>query len=217
MTILLGKKAIAQKDFVKYLGVLIDSRLSFKTHISSVTKKIARTVGLLYKLRYYMNQKTLIMIYNSLIFPYLTYATPLWGNACDTTINPILILQKKAVKAITFNDTRTHSSPLFKLLNILTIHDIYKVETLKFVHDCLNKQNACQFHNYFTYPVNNYYTISSSQCKLFIPMVRTLTYGLKSLKYNGAVLWNDLPLKVRLVTSRKSFAKTLKNTFTSLY
>ena len=68
----MGKKAITQKDFVKYLGVLIDSRLSFKTHVASITKKIARTIGLLYKLRYYMNQKTLIMIYNSLIFPHLT-------------------------------------------------------------------------------------------------------------------------------------------------
>jgi len=217
VTILLGRKAIAQKDFVKYIGVLIDSRLSFKAHISSITKKIARTIGLFYKLRYYMNQKTLIMIYNSLIYPYLIYATSIWGNACDSIINPIFILQKKAVKAITFSDVRTHSAPLFKLLNILTIHDIYKIETLKFVHDCLNKVNPCQFHTYYTYPDNSHYTTSSSQCKLYIPMVRTSTYGLKSLKYNGAIVWNDLPLTVRVVTSRKAFAKTLKSIFISIY
>ena len=62
VTILLGKKAIAEKDYVKYLGVLIDAKLSFKVHIKSVNKKIARTIGLLYKLRYYMDQKNLIMI-----------------------------------------------------------------------------------------------------------------------------------------------------------
>ena len=67
VTILFGKKAIEQKDYVKYLGVLIDSQLNFKAHISSVAKKVARTVGLISKLRYYMNQKTLMMIYHSLI------------------------------------------------------------------------------------------------------------------------------------------------------
>ena len=140
VTILLGKQAIAQKDYVKYLGVLIDSKLSFKVHISSVSKKIARTIGLMYKLRYYMNQQTLVMIYHSLIYPFLIYAAPIWGNACDSFITCIHKLQKKVVRLITFNDfsyIKPHSPPLFNLLNILTIHDIFKIETLKFVYDCL--------------------------------------------------------------------------------
>ena len=42
-------EAIEQKDYVKYLGVLIDSKLSFKQHIIGITKKISRAIGLLYK------------------------------------------------------------------------------------------------------------------------------------------------------------------------
>ena len=51
ITILINKQAIEEVKFVKYLGVLIDSHLTFKAHIDELTKKIARSVGILYKLR----------------------------------------------------------------------------------------------------------------------------------------------------------------------
>ena len=88
-------------------------------------KKIARTVGLLSKLQcsalYESYYKTLIMIYGnySLIYPFLIYAIPICGNACDNFISPIHKLQKKAVRLITFNDSpliKPHSAPLFNTL-----------------------------------------------------------------------------------------------------
>ena len=57
ITILINNRAIEQKDYVKYLGVLVDSRLTFKPHTDAVNKKIAKTVGILSKLRHYMPQK----------------------------------------------------------------------------------------------------------------------------------------------------------------
>ena len=95
VTILLGKQAIAQKDHVKYLGVLIDSKLTFKNHISVINKKISRTIGLMSKPSYYLNQKTLTMIYYGLIYPYLTYGVTIWGNANDVFIDPLFIYKKK--------------------------------------------------------------------------------------------------------------------------
>ena len=47
----MNKKAIEQKDYVKYLGVLIDSQLTFKDHITSLSRKIARVTGLMYKIK----------------------------------------------------------------------------------------------------------------------------------------------------------------------
>ena len=56
--------------FVKYLGILIDSNLSWKSHIDSICKKIKRSVGMLSKLRYYVPLKILVNLYYTLIYPF---------------------------------------------------------------------------------------------------------------------------------------------------
>ena len=80
---------------IKYLGVLIDDKLTFKQHISAVSKKICRTIGLMYKLRHYVSKNILVMLYYSLIHPFSIYAVPVWGNANVTYLNSIHILQKR--------------------------------------------------------------------------------------------------------------------------
>ena len=104
ITILLNKKAIEQKDHVKYLGVLIDSQLTFKDHVTSLSKKISRVTGLMYKIKNYVNTKTLTMLYNSLIYPHLLYGVPIWGNADDVHLKTLLTIQKKAVRIISNKD-----------------------------------------------------------------------------------------------------------------
>lgn len=80
----------------KYLGVLIDFNLSWKTQVDSVVlKKIKRSIGMLSKLLYYVNITLLINLYYSLIYPFLTYGILLWGNAYTTTLQPLYILLKK--------------------------------------------------------------------------------------------------------------------------
>ena len=59
------------KECVKYLGILIDYKLSWKTHVDSIALKISKTIGLLSILRHFVPHHTLVNIYNSLITPYL--------------------------------------------------------------------------------------------------------------------------------------------------
>ena len=77
VTILINRQAIEQKDSVKYLGVLIDSKLTFKQHITAISKKVSRATGMMYKLRPFVNKKILQMTYYTLVYPFLTYALPL--------------------------------------------------------------------------------------------------------------------------------------------
>ena len=73
VTILINKQAIAEVKYVKYLGVLIDSHLSFKYHIDQLTKKISRGIGILYKLCHYVTTKILTNVYYAIIYPFLLY------------------------------------------------------------------------------------------------------------------------------------------------
>ena len=55
----MNRKAINQKDHIKYLGVLIDEHLNWKYHILNVSKKVSRSIGIISKLRFCMNKKQL--------------------------------------------------------------------------------------------------------------------------------------------------------------
>ena len=65
------------------------------------------------KLRHFVPPKTLFGIYNSLIFPYLSYGLVAWGQAAKTHLEKLLTLQKRAVRLINFAPFRSHAVPYF--------------------------------------------------------------------------------------------------------
>ena len=124
VTILINKKAIQQNEYVKYLGILIDPQLTFKYHIANLVKKVSRVTGLMYKIRNFVDNKTLEMIYYSLIYPHLLYAIPIWGNSDQTHIKPLFILQKKAVRLI-LNKHKNITS-MFQLPSVNSYYSLSK-------------------------------------------------------------------------------------------
>ena len=123
-TIFIGvnQKFIKQKDHIKYLGVVIDSHLNFKEHIHQLSKKISRGIGILANLRHYVSVTILKQLYSSLIYPFLIYGATIWGNTYETTLHPLIILQKKAVRIITFSQFSDHTSPLFSGSKCYEVH-----------------------------------------------------------------------------------------------
>ena len=142
VTILINNKAIDEVEEVKYLGIIIDSKMTFKNHINELKKKISRSIRILYKLRPFVTTQMLSSVYYGIIYPFLLYGIIIWGNAGKTTLTPILTLQNKFVCMATFNDALpeipgalTKALPLFYRLKILTIFDIYKLQVGKLVFD----------------------------------------------------------------------------------
>ena len=89
------------------------------------------TTGIMHKLREFMNTKMLKNIYYSLIYSHIVYGIQVWGSACDTELNKILILQKKAVRILTNNyhfplepGPLVSSNPLFKDLEIIKVRHL---------------------------------------------------------------------------------------------
>ena len=119
--------ALECKEFIKYLGILIDSHLTWKHHIDHIAIKISRTIGLISKLRHFVPKRTLINIYRSLVAPYLTYGLIVWGQACKSFLDKLLKLQKRALRFIYFSDRNQHAIPLFSNAGILTRQFSYEL------------------------------------------------------------------------------------------
>ena len=71
--------------------------------MQSISTKIKRSVGILSKLRYYVNLDIFVNLYYSLIYPFLIYGLVVWGSTYHTNIDPRLILQKRALRITTFS------------------------------------------------------------------------------------------------------------------
>ena len=129
---------ILHADTVKYLGVLIDENLKFKSHISKVSGVISRQIGIIGRARYLLNAQLLMLLYNSMILPYLTYCVSIWGSNYPTTIQPIIVAQKRAARMIAGAPAMAHTSPIFRELRILKFSDLVKYQLLNVLHDFLH-------------------------------------------------------------------------------
>ena len=67
----IGKNKIKQEIHVRFLSVLLDSTLSRRNHLTELSKKLARTVGLFYKIRHYAPQDTLLLLYHAIFVLFL--------------------------------------------------------------------------------------------------------------------------------------------------
>ena len=94
--------------------------------MSFVCRKVARGLGVIIKARTVLQKGSLISLYYSFIYPYMLYCNQIWGSACKTQIEPLFILQKKALRIITGVHPRLPSEPLFRQLNFLNCENIFK-------------------------------------------------------------------------------------------
>lgn len=122
MILKIGNQHITDENNIMYLGTVIDSLLNWKSHIS---EKICRGIDILAKFRHYLSiDFTSSLPYNYLFTSYICCVN--LGNTYITNLKRVIVLQKKALRVITFSDYRAHTTPLFKMHNVLKFVDIVK-------------------------------------------------------------------------------------------
>ena len=92
-----GSKAINHVQSIRYLGILVGVTLSWKPQTIELSKKLARTVSIFYKIRHYVSSETLKLLYYSLFYSFLSYGILTWGLTHPRTLNPLFRVQKKDI------------------------------------------------------------------------------------------------------------------------
>ena len=147
---------------------MIHSNLSWKSQVRHSAGEIKSNIGILSKLRYYVNSDILVKLYYALIYPFFfTYGLISWSNTSSSTTQPLFVSQKRAIRVLTFSKFREHSSPIFKCLNIVKLPDLVFLNIAVFMYNFHNRRLPCVFDTFFT-QVNKRYI------------------------YNTRSVWNDL-------------------------
>ena len=170
---------------------IIDEHLNWKHHIDFVCNKLKRANGALSKLRHYVDKKTLRSLYFSLFHCHLSYAAQIWGQRQTIHAQRVLILQKQALRIMSFSDFRAHSFPLFLDFKLLSFFDFVKYLNILFLFKLLNQKLPLPLLQSLKYKRLNdsdrHNVMRCKSCLLKIPEVNTVTYGNYSI---GQSIWS---------------------------
>lgn len=200
---------IETKCNTKFLGIIIDNKLKWNDHVSYVKNKISKSIGIFYRARHFLNKQTLRNLYFTFIYPYLIYCVEIWGNTCAIHLDPLIKLQKKCIRIITFSDKLEHTSPLFEQLDILCFNKlvIHRICIMMFkqslgilphsINELFIKNNSLHTHN--TRQNDNLH-VSMGKGEI---MYRTFSY-------HAIHIWNNISTHTTTDVSYPCFKKIAK-------
>jgi hypothetical protein len=211
----LNNSAITRVHQTKFLGVIIDSKLTWQHHIMHIKNKISKIIGILHRVRRVLPTKALVTLYNALILPHLTYCVTVWGNTYKTHLHQLMLTHKKIIRIITHSTYLAHTAPLFKRHKILTLVQLHKFHSLMFAyklyHFTLPNIITATFNP--PKPTRPPYSLRNST-NVHLPCNRKLTVSRFGLKYNVSFLWNSLPHHLKNLPSLFTFKKHVKSQIT---
>ena len=200
-------KEITQVKETKFLGLTLYYNLKWNKHIQNITFKISKLNGILYLTRHLISIETLKYIYISLIQPHLIYCNSLWGNTFQSTLKPLITIQKRVIRTITSTDRYTHSAPLFQQLQIFNVKQINIYYTALYVYKCIN--NIIYNDSNFSFAVETHNRDLRDPMRLRAPRCATIQRQ-QYIGCHGCNVWNSLPLTVRCSESLMIFKRRLK-------
>ena len=132
-----------------------------------------------------------------------------WANTYRSKLQPLYLLQKRAIRICTHSHRLAHTKDLFVKLNVLTVFNIndYQCAVLIFKHEknilhisisCMIKKNS-NLHNYNTRNKDKYHLYPA-----------TKNYTLQSFRHYAPVVWNNLPTEIRSCKTLNLFKQKLK-------
>jgi len=93
-----NNKLIPNTLHTKFLGLTIDSTLSWRIHINHLTTKLSTSCNVTRSFKPYVSHKSLLLTYYSLFCTVLSYGIIFWGNSDHST--RIFRMQKRGIRII---------------------------------------------------------------------------------------------------------------------
>ena len=182
-----------------------DSKLKFKRHINTTASKIASSVGMMNRLKPFMDSRTLKNIYYALVHSRLNYGITSWGGAAKSNLRRINSLQNRAIRLI-YPETENEQN------NILPFEKLYDYCSLVELYKCLKTDHSEFFFNQIIQllPNHNLDTRQNRNQNFTTPFHRCCRTQ-QSYLFHSIKKWNKLPEYLRNVQSVPSFKTKLKS------
>ena len=175
LEIKISNETITQVSETKFLGIIIDDKLTWDSHIKNLSRKLSSATGILNRIKDNIPSELHKSLYHTLFESHLSYGITAWGGVSDTKLKPLFKVQKKCIR-ILFGDKekflnkfktccrarplghqklekehfeKEHTKPLFKKHKLMTVHNLYVYHCSMEVFKILKFRDPISMHGLF--------------------------------------------------------------------
>lgn len=185
----------------KYLGICVDSNLNWKLHINKLSKYMCYILQKFYLLRNVCPVRVMNSVYYALVQSKLQYGITCWGGAYYSTIKPLVMLQKHTIRIISHKSRLSSAWPIFLENRILPLRHLYIYKVLKLFY----KRSGNRSFKY-----TEMYNVRSNNRLLCNVPRSNKEYFRHYYLYTSTVLFNQLPISIRLSEKLTAFLNEVK-------
>lgn len=199
LRIKVGENVIEKVSEIKYLGLILDEKLTWQSHSEYLQAKLRNKNYLFYQLKNHLQKPYLKRIHKPLYESIMNYGIIHWGGSKH--IKAIKVLQNKVARTILSLHPRTTESEIYPNLGAVGLEDLYKTRLLVFI---FKNKRLFQLHNTEQVHTRRGGTMMSAYPK-WIKFHSRL-----QARYRGYELYNALPVKIREERRLAAFKKQIR-------
>ena len=203
----LDGSSLRKEEEARFLGVILDHNLNFKSHTNQLALKLSQSCGIIRKIKPFASQDILKMLYFTLIYSHLNYGITSWGMSSRSNVGTISRLQNRVIKTIFGMSNNT----TYKEHKLLKLEDLYSYCCLVKLYGEINESSRPYFRDKIAdFQVSHDHSTRFSINDGLVPPSFSTTKFKASFLYNSIRLWNNLPLFIRNSISINIFKTRLR-------
>ena len=195
---------ICESKSEKYLGLIVDNKLTFYDHIEYIKKKVSKRIGAMYRSKSLLPLKFRKMFANALMLPQFDYLDIIWSKTFRYRLRELDIMYKKVAKIALDVNVRESSADVYKNMDWLPLHLRRQLHLSAYMYRIVNENCPKNFIGKFTYISGG--SRDGENCNLYTKRSKSH----KEFFYLGAKVWNILPKALRESESVKNFSSNYK-------
>jgi hypothetical protein len=173
----------------KYLGLLFDPALTLDKHAEVLCGKLAQRIGVLRRVRSYLDLRVATMMYNALILPVFDYCNIVVGKGSSSNLGRLQRLQNRGGRVLLQWNRYTHSIDILNALKWLSVEERVKLNTAVMMYKCEKKECPKYLYDSIQYNIaRNSCNTRGSSVQKTVPSAYKLVCGQKSFTYQGPKL-----------------------------
>ena len=205
ITFMIENKRVKSRSEVKLLGITIDDKLSFTTHIENLCSTASNRLRALARIRKFISFEQAKRLSEAYIMSTFTYCPLIWMYCSKTANNLINKIHKRSLRVIyemedaNFEDLLRIALGLFTKTIFTLLIEIYK---------SLNHISPPIMQEFFDLKVTPYSLRINNILRL--PKTNTSRYGTEALCFKGSIIWNIVPNQYKNLNSLDKFKQQIK-------